>query len=220
LYYGWHIAGPTIPAGTVVDSHYIWLNSPGGVRGEETAIYKFDGPILGIIGQPDNLFATNGTLGFDVATAPAGLQMVSYTPTVTGNCEGLNPCFVNETTDLVSLLAPAVLKMTFQGFAGDYIRVLTAANVPLRPGDFDQDYDVDASDYVMWREGNINGGQGYIDWRSNLGYWYTFPGPGGGGESQLTSAVPEPATYLHIAIGGYFCFVAVYRSFRRRVTAS
>jgi hypothetical protein len=200
---GWEKPGPTIPTGTVVDSHYIWFNAPASSVTQPKANYKFDGPIIGIIGGPLTLYPSDTSLGF----ASCQTNCVSYTDDYSGG-------FVNETTDLVFRLAPAVLRVEFRGFAGDYVRVVTAANVPLRPGDFDQDYDVDASDYVMWRENNINGPQGYTDWRNNVGYSYTFPGPAGGGDLQLTSVVPEPATTMYIAICGLFS--ALYRRIRRR----
>ena len=36
-------------------------------------------------------------------------------------------------------------------------------------GDYNENGTVDAADYVSWREGNINGQQGYLDWRANFG---------------------------------------------------
>ena len=81
---GWELPGPPIPAGQVVNSHYIWLNSPcNGQQGcnikHNIATFRFDGPIIGLIGGPVELNASNG---------PLGLDDVGYTPTVTG--------FVNE----------------------------------------------------------------------------------------------------------------------------
>ncbi len=37
------------------------------------------------------------------------------------------------------------------------------------PGDYNGDGKVDAQDYVIWRKTNINGAQGYTDWRANYG---------------------------------------------------
>jgi hypothetical protein len=36
-------------------------------------------------------------------------------------------------------------------------------------GDYNQNGAVDAADYVVWRDTNINGAQGYADWRTNFG---------------------------------------------------
>jgi hypothetical protein len=56
-------------------------------------------------------------------------------------------------------------------------------------GDYNADGKVDAADYVMWRGQNINGQQGYVDWRANFGK------PDGSGAA-LGGAVPEPASTL------------------------
>ncbi len=75
-------------------------------------------------------------------------------------------------------------------------------------GDYNGDGSVDAADYVVWRKSNINGQQGYLDWRANFG------GSGGGrqtiqgivaygalpgaaaGSGLGQSAVPEPGTAI------------------------
>jgi hypothetical protein len=36
-------------------------------------------------------------------------------------------------------------------------------------GDYNEDGSVDAADYVLWRKNNINGPQGYEDWRASFG---------------------------------------------------
>ena len=81
---GWELPGPPIPAGQVVNSHYVWLNAPCNAQQgcdlkHNIATFRFDGPIIGLIGGPVELNASNTPLGFD---------FVGYTPTVTG--------FVNE----------------------------------------------------------------------------------------------------------------------------
>ncbi|HJQ79668.1 MAG TPA: hypothetical protein VJ828_06915 [Lacipirellulaceae bacterium] len=63
-------------------------------------------------------------------------------------------------------------------------------------GDYNGDGTVDAADYVVWRKTNINGPQGYVDWRANFG---RPPGSGaglGGG-----AAVPEPASIVFLVVG-------------------
>lgn len=222
--YGWQKPGLTIPAGQVVNSHYIWLNAPPGFLSHDIATFKFDGPILGIVGKPEDLIATNGLLGFDVVTAPSGYNMVSYTPTSTG--------FVNEdypnnpadpahgvpiSGDIVIRNAPAVLTMDFTSFSGDYIRVVTAANVPLHAGDFNHDYAVDYDDYTLWRatfgsmsdlraDGDGSGiidGADYVAWRSNMGYSFSFPPPSGAGAAVLSRGTDTPeASSLALLTGG------------------
>ena len=63
-------------------------------------------------------------------------------------------------------------------------------------GDYNNDGSVDAADYVVWRKNNINGQQGYTDWRTNFGRTL---GSGGG---ILPTAVPEPASVALVVIGG------------------
>jgi hypothetical protein len=68
------------------------------------------------------------------------------------------------------------------------------------PGDLTGDYNgdgaVDAADYVVWRKNNINGQQGYDDWRANFG---RTSGPGSG---SLAANVPEPSGMSLVTIGG------------------
>jgi hypothetical protein len=65
-------------------------------------------------------------------------------------------------------------------------------------GDYNSDGKVDAADYVIWRKTNINGSQGYTDWRANYGN----PSPGAGSGSRLSgAAVPEPTTMGLLLIG-------------------
>jgi arylsulfatase A-like enzyme len=68
------------------------------------------------------------------------------------------------------------------------------------PGDFNHDGVVDATDYVGWRKAGIDGQQGLADWGSNFGkstpgFGATIPGSG------LAAQVPEPATWITMAIG-------------------
>jgi hypothetical protein len=63
-------------------------------------------------------------------------------------------------------------------------------------GDYNGDGKVNAQDYVIWRKTNINGAQGYTDWRANFG----TGGPGAG--AGLDSAtVPEPSAMLLALVG-------------------
>ncbi len=69
-------------------------------------------------------------------------------------------------------------------------------------GDYNNDGKVNSQDYVIWRKTNLNGDQGYTDWRSNYGTGDTGSGSGlvGG------ASVPEPATaVLVILAAASFC---------------
>jgi hypothetical protein len=70
------------------------------------------------------------------------------------------------------------------------------------PGDLLGDHNgngtVDAADYVLWRENNIDGAQGYADWRANFG---RSLGSGGSGSA---ANVPEPAGIALFVISTLF----------------
>jgi hypothetical protein len=77
-------------------------------------------------------------------------------------------------------------------------------------GDYNNDRSVDAADYVLWRKGNINGAQGYTDWRANFGASGGASGAGTlvrGFVRYVTSgvgagaAIPEPAGVWLVGIG-------------------
>lgn len=53
--------------------------------------------------------------------------------------------------------------------AGGSIDALLGAGAVALTGDYNSDSVVDAADYVIWRDTNINGAQGYTDWRNNYG---------------------------------------------------
>ena len=65
-------------------------------------------------------------------------------------------------------------------------------------GDYNNDGKVDAADYVVWRKNDINGQQGYNDWRANFGRT-----AGSGSGTSANAAVPEPANLVLVV------FVAV-----------
>jgi hypothetical protein len=79
-------------------------------------------------------------------------------------------------------------------------------SLPGLPGDFNGNGVVDAADYVVWRKGNIDGQQGYNDWRANFGR-------STGGSGADAAAVPEPATGLLL-----LAMVAGISKRRRRFT--
>jgi hypothetical protein len=104
-----------------------------------------------------------------------------------------------------------------------YGAVLSAAPPPT--GDYNNDGTVDAADYVVWRKSNINGQQGYDDWRANFGKSGGPTGPGtlvGGFVRYVTAGagsaapVPEPGGVWLVGIGIASLAVAA----RRRNTLS
>jgi hypothetical protein len=94
--------------------------------------------------------------------------------------------------------------VAFRNATGDYDYVIDNFMVEVigsnEPADLLGDYNdngaVDAADYVMWRNNNINGQQGYVDWRANFGR------VAASGSSILASAVPEPAGVALLITGG------------------
>jgi hypothetical protein len=83
----------------------------------------------------------------------------------------------------------------------------TATIVPeTLEGDFNNDSVVNAADYVAWRKSNINGPQGYADWRENFGETSTGSGAEFGG------TVPEPASLLQLGVG----FAGLALTFQRK----
>jgi hypothetical protein len=65
------------------------------------------------------------------------------------------------------------------------------------PGDHNKDGAVNAADYVVWRKTNIDGAQGYNDWRTNFGRT-----SGSGSSLGSSSAVPEPTSALLAIVTG------------------
>lgn len=61
-------------------------------------------------------------------------------------------------------------------------------------GDHNEDGNVDAADYALWRKTNVNGPTGYQDWRMEFG----SSNSGSGG---AVSIVPEPTSMLLILFG-------------------
>jgi hypothetical protein len=83
---------------------------------------------------------------------------------------------------------------TFSGFNG--LDIGFGEGPPVLPGDHNNDGKVDAADYVVWRKNNINGQQGYDDWRANFGR------PDGSGNAlDGAGAVPEPAGATLLLLG-------------------
>ncbi|HEY3394548.1 MAG TPA: hypothetical protein VGK58_17690 [Lacipirellulaceae bacterium] len=83
-------------------------------------------------------------------------------------------------------------------------------------GDYNGDGSVDAADYVVWRKNNINGQQGYDDWRTNFGL---TTGPGSANGLSAGAAVPEPISACLMVVGLIGFGLASRRSAQQRVPA-
>lgn len=129
----------------------------------------------------------------------------------------------NGWTTQLSATVAADGSISFNGFWGDYQLNINGQNYNLtlskgnstyslviKPGDYDANGVVDASDYVIWRRALDSGdlradgnGNSVIDpgdydvWRLNFGKVY-------GSGSGLVAGVPEPAAALLILMGGFF----------------
>jgi hypothetical protein len=96
------------------------------------------------------------------------------------------------------------------GDADQELYGLAWSAVAALPGDFNDDGNVDAADYVVWRQ--IDGTQtGYDAWRANFGRALSVGSgsvgyPLGASAEPLPAAVPEPATRALFAAIGIFFF--------------
>jgi endonuclease/exonuclease/phosphatase family metal-dependent hydrolase len=97
------------------------------------------------------------------------------------------------------------------------------------PGDFNQDGNVDAADYVVWRKSDGTPAS-YDKWRANFGaslgpgsgsagYGHRDSGPGASAEP-LSSAIPEPSAICLCALAAACAVIGYHRSSfgTRRVT--
>lgn len=66
-------------------------------------------------------------------------------------------------------------------------------------GDYNRDGQVNTADYVGWRKADINGQQGFSDWRANFGN--TAPSLGSNLSGANLAAVPEPGAWITLMIG-------------------
>jgi hypothetical protein len=122
------IDGGSIPAGTLVDSHMIFLNSLGPTFiSHENVIWTFDAPIIGVMSDFNGNFEA-------ASTFELGNPLTNYTVTFPGSgpaapfadrgMEGQDAYLIagNQITFNLSVTEP-----------GDWIRVITAAAAP-EPG--------------------------------------------------------------------------------------
>jgi hypothetical protein len=103
-----------IPAGTVVDSHMIFLNTCGVLAtGVET--WCFDGPVIGVMSDEDGLLeaASTGVLGHPAVCYPPAFPFRGL-DAVTGDSYTVRGCTIEVDTSVTTV--------------GDWIRVVTAAS--------------------------------------------------------------------------------------------
>lgn len=118
--------GGSIPVGTRVDSHMIFLNSQGSAfLSHGNVIWTFDGTILGVMSD------VGGTLEA-ASTFELGAPGTNYTVTFGGS--GPAAPFANrgmEGADSYTILGPNMLQVTMSVTEpGDWIRVVTATPIP------------------------------------------------------------------------------------------
>jgi hypothetical protein len=120
------VDGGIIPAGTVVDSHMIFLNTDGNTFATDNQTWTFDGFILGVMSDQ------SGTLEV-ASSALLGAPGTVY-PAAPFNARGMesNDSYLvagNQITVVMSVTEP-----------GDWIRVVTAAvidvEIDIKPGSF------------------------------------------------------------------------------------
>ncbi|MCC7474824.1 MAG: autotransporter-associated beta strand repeat-containing protein [Pirellulales bacterium] len=112
-------------------------------------------------------------------------------------------------TQFASLLdSPAGYSIDCNYLGGNQIALVASGVVP---GDYNGDHIVDSADYVIWRKTNINGPQGYLDWRSHFG---ETTGAGVGHGELMAASVPEPASLASL-LGFVVALVARRHGVRR-----
>jgi len=113
-------AGSSIAAGTWVDSHMIFLNTPGTAYATDTQTWTFDGPVLGVMSDGHGTLeaATSGLLGAPGTVYPGPFTARGF-----------------ESNDWWSLVGGGYslrVKMSVTE-PGDWIRVVTATSPVSEP---------------------------------------------------------------------------------------
>jgi hypothetical protein len=131
------------------------------------------------------------------------------TDAVTGFFENGTTKNLYEEGEIIPLAGfDGTVTISYLGGTGNDVTLSLAALM----GDYNRDGSVDAADYVVWRKADINGQQGYDDWRANLGK--TAPSFGlAAGVEALSAQIPEPATW----VSGLIAMVGVALRRKRKV---
>jgi len=154
------------------------------LNGTETVVVSYvsgENPFLDLDGYMGE-YAVGPNLDSVLFTTDAGGRRPYL---VTFGMNGQDPIEIEAGTVLSIAANPAV----GGGFLLDMITVNLLSD-PGLTGDHNDDGKVDAADYVAWRKLNIDGEDGYTDWRTHFGE------PGSGG----SSAVPEPNSFALILL--------------------
>lgn len=106
------VNGGNVPAGTLVNSHMIFLNTPGMLAVTSTATWTFDNVILGVMSDG------NGNLEFNSTPLLGAVGTVYPAPFANRGLEGGDSLLIagNQLTVTMSVTEP-----------GDWIRVVTRA---------------------------------------------------------------------------------------------
>lgn len=202
-----------LPSGThsligtvnIPDKDYVTLNIPNGLSLSKLIMVSYDSNNSG----DERAFI--GVQGGTVMTVPP------TTPSAAGllGWAHFGPADGNVGSDILPAMGASGVGAT--GFtpplpSGDYTfwiqqvdgfeltayRFDFTVSAPNIVGDYSGDGVVDAADYVAWRKTDINGPQGYADWRGNFG---VTAGAG------AFAGTPEPTT-LWLAAAGLAAFAA------------
>jgi PKD repeat protein len=116
--------GGSIPIGTPVDSHMIFLNSPGGtLLSHYAVVWTFSGPIVGVMSD-------NGGYLEAKSTSELGNPATNYTETFddSGPAAPFNNRGFEDSQDWCTILTPNSLEVNMLVTEpGDWIRVITLA---------------------------------------------------------------------------------------------
>ena len=133
-----------IPAGTVVSSHMIFLNTHPRINVSETSTWTFDGPILGVMSQDlygDLEFASTPILGAVGTTYPD--------PLVPFPLRGLE---VGGGGDSYAVDGNQITVTMNVGEPGDWIRVVTAVTrevgIDIKPGSFPNSFNINGNGVI------------------------------------------------------------------------
>jgi hypothetical protein len=170
-----------------------------------------------IFSQEDVVLVGGGkTLVFDTTVVPDGAwQNYTVGLTETGWRVGSLSGPAASEADMKAVLAnlqKLYIRGEFRGTVDDIGRLdtvelfeiadcapLETEGIPDLLGDYNDDGQVDAADYVVWRKnpGAFGGDPGgYNTWRANFG-----AAVGGGSSSGAATAVPEPSAFVSLLIG-------------------
>jgi autotransporter-associated beta strand protein len=182
---------------------------------------------MGITNIGGDYFQTGGALAIELGPSSDQLVVIGSAD-VSGILDlSLADGFLPSIGQIFSVLSANQLSGTFEQIvfptlaAGAWSIAYTSDSVFLHvtlPGDFNRNGNVDAADYVVWRrmagqsvaigtgaDGNYDGIVNELDfdlWKSNFGIGNSA------GIGTSTGAVPEPATYVVVALATLFAIMA------------